>query len=435
MAANVCDYGAIGDGVTNDTAAIQRAIDECAKNGGGEVLIPGGKTYYVGSIQLRSHIHLHFESGAKFQALSAIEQYDYFEKADTENKKNGLAVPSFVNCDYSGRPAQFFIYAKDVTNVSITGFGTIDGNEEIFYGDRNENYIDGFYYPRIPMLYLENVKQLTIKDVTLTRSAFWTVHMIGCQDVLIDGIRILNNKKMMNCDGIDPDHCKNVRIVNCYITAADDGIVLKNTKGAREYGITENVCVTNCTIESSSAAIKFGTESEDDFRNILFENINITGTNRGISMQLRDGGNIENVLFQNMNIETRRSTIEWWGDGEAIAITAIGRKPELEAGRIRNVRFSNINCIGETGIFLYGTPEKHNVADITLKDIQLHMVSKTDLPKINHDLRPTDKYETVVQSGLNAVYARNIDNLKMENINVYVDDDMKQYYSGNFDIE
>ncbi|MCR5556196.1 MAG: hypothetical protein K6F75_01370 [Butyrivibrio sp.] len=145
---NVLDYGAVGDGKTLDSPAIQKALDECEENGG----------------------------------------------------------------------------------------GTIDGTEEIYYGNVTRYHIEGAYYPRTPLLFIENVEHFTITNVTLTHSAFWTLHMVGCRDVLVDSVRILNNLKMANCDGIDPDHCQNVRINNCYIESADDCIVFKTSEAYEGYG-------------------------------------------------------------------------------------------------------------------------------------------------------------------------------------------------------
>lgn len=103
--------------------------------------------------------------------------------------------------------------------MAITGFGKIDGNEEIFYGKVTKWHIDGYFYPRVPLLFLENVRHLTIQQVTLTGSAFWTTHLVGCKEVLIEGIRIINNLRLANCDGIDPDHCNNVRISTVILNA------------------------------------------------------------------------------------------------------------------------------------------------------------------------------------------------------------------------
>ena len=106
--------------------------------------------------------------------------------------------------------------------------------------------------------------------------------------MLIDGIRLLNNLKMANSDGIDPDRCLNVRISNCHIERGDDAIVLKNSGDYKKYGPCENMVVADCTLVSTSAAIKFGTEGESDFRNILVENCCISRSNRGISIRIRD---------------------------------------------------------------------------------------------------------------------------------------------------
>ena len=282
MTYNIINFGAVGDGVTNDGKAIQAAIDECSENGGGRVLFPGGKVFRSGTIILRSYVEMHFEMGAVLKASDNLEDFNLFHSSAAETK---VEIPTYENCEYTGCPTLYFLYAKDCEYISLTGYGKIDGNEEIFYGRVTPWHIDGAFYPRVPMLFLENVRQLSLREVTLTKSAFWTVHMVGCEDVLIDGIRILNNLRLANCDGIDPDHCKNVRIVNCHIESADDCIVFKNTEDAKAYGSCENILVSNCTLISTSAAIKFGTESESTFRNFVIQNCNISRTNRGISLQ------------------------------------------------------------------------------------------------------------------------------------------------------
>lgn len=429
---NVFTYGAVGDGITNDAPSIQAAIDECSGHGGGRVLLAGGYTYRSGSLVLKSNVELHLEMGAVLKGSDYLEDYNLFGL--TQKTEEGIAVPTYENCDYTGRPTLFFLYARDCENISITGYGKIDGNEQIFYGLVTPWHIDGSFYPRVPLLFFENISHLTIMQVTLTGSAFWTTHLVGCNDVLIDGIRILNNLRLANCDGIDPDHCKNVRITNCHIESADDCIVFKNTESAMEYGPCENILVSGCTLISTSAAIKFGTESEAPFRNIVVQNCNISRTNRGISLQLRDKGCIENVIFSNLNIETRMFSKEhWWGEAEPIAITAVKRSEDAEIGSIRNIRFHNINCTGENGILIYGD-DAHNINGITFENIVIRLEKKTDWPKHNHDLRPCGG-KGILDGALNAVFIRNADNITIKGLTLDVTEDMKTFMEKPFDIE
>ncbi len=427
---NVFDFGAKGDGKTNDGPAIQQAIDACHSNGGGMVILPGGHEYYSGSLILKSNVEFHLQNGARLRGLDDIPSYGSF--AELANLDTTLKVPSYVSCDYAGKPKQYFIYAKDAVNVAITGLGVIDGNEEIFYGECHPDHIDGSYYPRIPLLYIENVTHLTIKDVTLTRSAFWTVHMIGCNDVLIDGIRILNNMILANCDGIDPDHCKNVRISNCHIECADDGIVFKNTGAYKEYGSCENIVVTNCTISSSSAAVKFGTESECDFKNIFVNNCTLLGS-RGISLQLRDCGNIENIFFSNLSIETHRSNIMWWGEAEPIAITALDRNDDTRVGTVKNIHFQNIYCNGENGVFIYGNPGSDNIENITFENVSVALTNKTDFPKDKYDLRP-NRFQDMVAGYLCGAYVRNATAISLQGLHVTVAPELNACVSKIFDV-
>ena len=418
MEYNVLTFGAVGDGVHDDTAAIQSAIDSCCAHGGGRVLLPGGRVYRTGMLRLGSHLDFHLEAGAVLKGSDRLEDYRLLRSDPASPKKRD--VPSYVNSEYAGAPTHFFLYAKDCEDLSITGRGIIDGNEEIFYGEVTKWHIEGIFYPRAPMLFIENADQLTIENVTFRRSAFWTVHLVGCRDVLISGIRILNNLRMANCDGIDPDHCQNVRIQGCHVECADDCIVFKNTAAAMQYGPCENITVTGCTLISTSAAIKFGTESEALFRNIIVQNCVISRSNRGISLQLRDKGSIENVIFDNIIIGTRLFHKDmFWGTAEPIAITVLQRKPDTQVGTIRGIRFRNILCQSENGILIYGE-RPGLIEDVRFEGVSVHLHRETNYAVGSHDLRPT--YGPLsTEAGLAHIHATNADRISFRDCSFTAD--------------
>lgn len=434
MIYNVHEFGAVGDGIHNDAPAIQAAIDACSSNGGGRVVLSSNHIYKAGAIVLRSYVELHLEMGAVLKASDCLEDFNLF--GAQSSAPEGISVPTYENCDYTGSPTLYFLYAKDCEYVAITGFGKIDGSHEQFFGTVTKWHIDGSFYPRVPLLFLEHVSHLTLQQVTLTNSGFWTTHLIGCEDVLIDGLRILNDLRLANCDGIDPDHCKNVRISNCHIESADDCIVFKNTAHNMKYGPCENIVVSNCTLISTSAAIKFGSESEAPFRNITVSNCTISRTNRGISLMLRDGGSIENVIFSNIHIETRMfSKMHWWGEAEPIAITAVRRNPKTKVGHIKNLTFSNIYCRGENGILIYGE-DSMNISDIYFDHVNVSIEKKTDWPKNFHDLRPCEE-RGIFEGNLCTIYARNASNIHFRGFCSEVSEEMRQYMAEGkeFDID
>lgn len=366
----ITDFGATGDGRTNDAAAIQRAIEACVAAGGGTVRVPAGRTYVSGSIELKSRVALHVERGAVL--LGATREADY---------------PAFAFKTGMEAGKRAWIVANGAEDIAITGGGIVDGNCSAF------TVKDGTYITadtlrwRPAMTCLVGCRRVRVRDTIFRNSANWALHFSGCEDVVVDGVSILNDLKFPNCDGIDPDHCRNVRISNCHIEAGDDCIVLKNTIPFESYGPCENITVTNCTLVSTSSAIKIGTESICDFRNIVFDNCVIRGSHRGLSIQLRDRGDVENVLFSNMTVETRFFGGGWWGSAEAIYVTALPRNHETSPGRIRGVRFSNILCRGENGIFVMGHTPAH-VEDVVFDGVQLKVGKRTKWEGGRYDTRP-----------------------------------------------
>ncbi len=386
---NIIDFGAFGDGRSDDTRAIQAALDKCRDSGGGRVVIPAGRTFRSGYLRIGSYTDLYLETGS---CLKASDELNAFSPDGKHVETAASNTPSYVNCEYNGGPTLFFIHAADAEYISITGEGVIDGNEKIFYGNETRWHIEGLFYPRVPLIFAENVRHLRIREVTLTNSAFWTVHLVGCDDIAIDGISIYNNLRMANCDGIDPDHCRNMAVTNCRIVCADDCIVFKNTAAYEKYGPCENITVSGCSLTSTSAAVKFGTESESLFRNIIVTNCNISASNRGIALMLRDKGSIENVVFSNINIDTRLFSPDYyWGKAEPVYVTARRRKEDTAIGHISGITFENINCSSENGIVIYGEKDSegnNTIRDVRLRNVGVEIRKKTDWPVGYLDLRP-----------------------------------------------
>ena len=403
---DVATYGAVGDGKTNDAKAIQSAIDDCTANGGGKVVLESGKTYYSDSIQLRKNVELHLQKGSVLRATSDIDGYIRPCKMINDPKT------ALVGNPVTGKPSFVFVYGYEADGCSITGEGTIDGNCYAFVKRKDQYYVTGDFYPRPTTIYIEKSNNISFRDITITNAPFWTLHPAGCDDVLISHIRILNPLDVANSDGIDPDHCSNVRIVGCHVTCADDCICLKTTKGNSEYGPCENIIISDCTLTSTSAAIKIGTEGVGDFRNVIVNNCIISKSNRGLSIQIRDGGNVENVTFSNCIVETRRFCSDWWGTAEPVTITCFRRDENTVAGHIKNIRYFNVTCKGENGVLIYSSPE-NPVENVVFENCNIHMEKTSKWDCGLYDLRPCIDHG-IEESDNSAFYIRNADNVRIE---------------------
>ncbi len=356
---DLAGFGAALDGKTNDRSALQRAIDAAHAAGGGTVTIPAGRSLLSGSFELKSHVVLHLAPGSRL-------------------------VASTERADYRG---DVFIEAFGAEAIAITGTGTIEGRGIEFMAEEGPHIFRPKPW-RPKMMVLEGCRRVRLTDFTLRDAPQWAIHLAGCDDVAVRGLTILNNPKIPNCDGIDPDHSRNVRISDCHIVAGDDCIVIKNRREYAKYGPAENITVTNCTLVSTSAALKIGTETMDDIRDVVISNCVIRGSHRGVALMLRDEGNIENVLVQNLVIETRLFAPVWWGAAEAISVTAVPRTAGAKIGRLRGVRFQQIRARGEGGVFVSGSPESV-IEDVAFHDVDIALVRTTAETAGRIDLRPS----------------------------------------------
>ena len=386
---DITSYGAVSDGVTDNAPAFRKAIDACAASGGGIVRVPGSGTFMTGPFDLKSGVELRLERGSRI--LANPDEMVYTRSAFRENPGEG----------------SIWIGGENAEHITISGEGTIDGNGIAFMGpEENAAYALKEFdtFDRRPhVLTLVNVSGLVITGVTFRNAAYWCVHLVGCSDVDIHGIRIDNSLKIRNSDGIDLDHTRNVRISNCDIASGDDCICLKTRREYAEFGPTENITVTDCTMTSTSCAIKLGSENMDAIRNVEARNCAIRSSNRGIGIQNRDEGVIENIRFAHFTIEGRLFDDVWWGKAEPISVTAYRRKAaggrdanvgfapgqtEGRVGAVRNIAFTSIVCTSENGVFVGG--EEGKISDITFTDVRLAVEKTTRYDGGTYDLRPSD---------------------------------------------
>ncbi len=408
---NVMDFGARGDGTGNDSEAIRKAITACSKAGGGRVVIPSGRVCRCGPVKLASHIELHLETGARLEAIPDIKLYPEY----------GLSP------EHLGNEGQKWIHAENAEFVSVTGGGIIDG-KGVKWMKSEEKYRFRMDPGRPFLINFENCAHVTLRDITLRDAPFWTVHLLGCNDVLAQGVRILNNLKLGNSDGINPDRCKNVRIIGCHIEAADDCICLKSEEAIHEekYGACENIIISDCTLVSTSCAIKLGTGTFGAIKNVLVSNCAISRTNRGLGLVMRDGGSISDVLFSNITIETRLFEPNWWGAGEPIYITAFSRKENKPAGTIKNIKFHNIHCKSENGIYL-AAQAPADIQNILFEGVSVELAKTSRHEGGYYDRRPCFA-EGKIKHPTSGFFISNAENVAVRNCGVEWGKKPPEYY-------
>lgn len=424
---DVKKFGATGNGKTDDAAAIQEAIDACEAAGGGTVEFPAPAVYMAGPLDIKSNVDMHLQSGATL--LANPDEKLYTKSAFRSNRSEGT----------------MWISGENIENFSITGSGAIDGNGISFMGkELGDSYalkpfkdVD----PRPHLLTIIKGKNIRMRDIHIGNSAYWTVHLAGCSDVVIDGITLQNSVKVRNSDGIDIDHSRNVRICNCHIESGDDCICLKNRREYGDLGVCENVTVTNCVMTSRSCAIKIGSENMDTIRDVVFDNCIIRNSNRGVGIQNRDEGVVSDIMFSNMLIEGRLFSDVWWGKAEPIYITAYRRAKannkdanlrfpagakEGRVGKVSNIYFSNIKCVSENGVYV-SAESKDKISNIFFDNVDVSVNKTTAFPGGLYDRRPAN-VEGFVTGKTAGFYFDTVENITLRNCSVRWGDNKMPYF-------
>ncbi len=423
MVYNILDFGAVPDGKTRSTKAIQRAIDECAKTGG-TVLIPAG-AFLSGTLRLKSDVELHLEHGSRLiSSLDEEDIIDYFKEDSDDNEVDGWEG----GC---------FLFALHEKNIAITGTGVIDGQgRKVFFDDDPEHADEGSplavtgFRPR--MSYLEDVENLVVSDVTFYDSAFWTLHMAGCRKVRIDNIVIENNKRGPNTDGIDPDCCQDVIIRGCRIVSGDDSIVIKSTTPMyKRYGDCRDIIISDCILSSNCSGIKIGTETYGDIHDVLVTDCILRDCIRGVGIWSRDGGEIYNIRLSKIQGNTRnfldsrvRTTgvWNWWGEGEPIAITATRREgTDRIPGRVHDITMEQMYITCEGPVMMLGE-DYSPIERISVTESAFIFKNQSGKREIVVDERPSNRGRYPQKTGLTLL--RDTSDITLD-ANFEVDESMK----------
>jgi hypothetical protein len=380
---NVRGHGATGERGQDARAAIQAAIDACAREGGGKVYLPPGE-YTSGTLHLRSHVRFHLEAGATLYASREARAYPWRDHR-----------------------ASLF-YGEDLERVTLEGRGVVDGQAAYEWraSDHDDRYI--LYHQRCMealgkpllrpfpvgeiaprMVLLLRCRDVRIEGLSFVGSPSWTINPYACERLVIDGVYIASSlREGVWADGIDPDGCRDVRIANCTIETGDDAIVFYSSDIWGPALPCEKITVMNCRLSSASSALKFCDGNKNCVRDVTVDNCVISDSNRGIAFMTFDGGFVSDVVLANLVIECRRFDWYWWGDGDPIHFMVRRRIEELHpeltqdepaAGAIRNVTIANVIARGRGTSLLQGRPDSP-IEGVRLQGVRLHVDADPGAP-------------------------------------------------------
>jgi len=415
---NIMNYGAVGDGRTLNTSAIQSAVDEAAQRNR-TVLIPAG-VFLTGTIDLKG-VSLHLENGAVLKASGDLAHYPV---QPYHHNELGDVTALLVNIGYD--------------NVTIDGSGTIDFSGHDFY-DQNAWDIPDSLVPfteeqkhecthpigsrPAQCLFFHGSKNISVCGIRLIDSPCWTMTFSECENVKLRGLTIDTDLNIPNDDGIHITACRDVVISDCNISSGDDCIALSCITNWHKP--CENIVITNCILKSCSKAIVIGYQYSV-VRNVMISNCIIKQSNRGLCIMCNDESSlVENVHVSNMFIDTRIRAGNWWGNGEPIFMMAVKHDGIIPADQhphtvtdcaIRNVTVDHVTCAGENAMGICG--REGNIREVTLSHVDYTRKASVNLPLKGEsfDLAPSRIICPVpADCGL---YIGGKSDVKLENVNL-----------------
>ncbi len=423
---NIKDYNAIGDGLCNDTSAINTAIYIAPK--GSVIIVPKG-VYLVDQILLRSDIDLYLEKGAKL-----LQSYNRKNLAILKGyQKNYYHKDAFINSSWEGNPLDSYcslIFGKNIENVRIYGDGIIDGN-----GEEGQWWLEPkvkkiAFRPR--NIFLDSCNNISLVSFISENSAAWNIHLFYCKNIYAYDLKINSNPNSPNTDGFDPESCSNVKIIGCHFKVGDDCIAIKSGKIFMSHFKpipSTNIIISDCFMEEGHGAIVIGSEISCGVNNIEVCNCLFKKTDRGLRIKTRRGRGklsiLDNIRFNNIEMDNVKHcfVINMFyrcdPDGDSNYVKCKDVIPlDDRTPCIKNIFVSNIIAkeITGTSLFIYGLPEKH-INNIIVKD------SKFNYSKNRVNECPAMMSDPVEINNL-GIFIENADNIdikgnifKGENIN------------------
>ena len=412
---DVTQFGAKGDGENLDSPAINKAIEQCVSEGGGTVYLPPG-TYLCGSIRLKSNVTLHIGKAATIKA--APNKMKVYDKPEKNPWYEPVHYQDFGHSHWKNS----LIWAIQQHDISIVGEGTLDGSG-MTAGDSQPGGGD-------KTIGLKLCRNILIKDITISRGGHFGILPTGCDNMVIDNLKIDTNR-----DGINIDCCKNVRISNCTINSPhDDAIVLKSSFGLGYKKATEDVTISNCMVSGykigsvldgtyqethqKCGRIKFGTESNGGFKNVTISNC-VFDECLGLALETVDGGTMENITVSNIVMR------DIYNGPIFLRLGNRARGPNNPpVAQMKNINISNIMVIrsyGHWGCVLSGIPG-HKIENVRLNNINIKYVGggkkeyQTIIPPENEAEYPEHVMFGMMPSY--GFYLRHIKDIQLNNINV-----------------
>jgi polygalacturonase len=353
----VCDarsMGATGDGQTKDTAALQRAIDQCAKGEGGVVHLTAG-TYLSGPLALKSHVRLSIDRGATL--LGSPDMEDFPIRADAPWRRVSL------------------LHADNVVDIAITGEGTIDGNGKIWWDAKALRKKGEPEAPRPLLIDLTKSKQILIEGVTIQNSPQYNITTFLCNGLTVRNVTILNpGKGAPNTDGIDPFSTSHVLIEHTTIDTGDDNAAIKS--GLVERGDpnvpSSDIVIRDCTFRAGHG-LSIGSETAGGVRNVTVERVTFTGTRQGIRIKSARGrGNdIGNFTYRDIKMDGVETPIEITNYYTGMVKDDPGQPVTEHTPKFHDITIENLTATGaKRAAVVMGLPESP-IKNLVLKNVNI----------------------------------------------------------------